>query len=151
MKLTTLDLRGRRPGLGLTLTEDYDPAVGIQGLVVGEFTRVLINVVDNALYAMAARHRADEPGYRPELTVRTQRVDGHVLVRIRDNGTGIPADIVERIFNPFFTTKSPGEGTGLGLSISYDIVKRHQGELRVTSVPGQFTEFVIALPVPSAS
>ncbi|MBM7113212.1 trifunctional serine/threonine-protein kinase/ATP-binding protein/sensor histidine kinase [Archangium primigenium] len=150
VKLTTLDLRDRRPGLDLTLTEDYDPAVGMQMFVVSELTRVFINLVDNALYAMAARHHTGEPGYRPELTVRTQRVDGRVLVRIRDNGTGIPADIVERIFNPFFTTKSPGEGTGLGLSISYDIVKRHQGELRVASVPGQFTEFLITLPTPAA-
>ena len=151
VKITALNLRDQRPGLDLTITEDYDPTVGTQGVVISELTRVFINVVDNALYAMATRHRSGEPGYRPELTVRTQRVDGRVLVRIRDNGTGIPADIVERIFNPFFTTKPPGEGTGLGLSISYDIVKRHQGELHVTSTPGQFAEFVITLPAPSAA
>jgi predicted ATPase/signal transduction histidine kinase len=141
-----LEAPHHRADIAVTLDEAYDPGVGTLSVVTHEIGRVLGNVVDNALWAMGQRRRAGEPAYRPTLTVRTRREDDRVLVVIRDNGIGIPADVLDRIYDPFFTTKPPGEGAGLGLSISHDIVRRHRGELSAASVPGEFTELVIALP-----
>jgi len=112
---------------------------------------VFLNLVNNACYATHERkQQADqrgEQGYVPTLTVVTRNLGDTVEVRIRDNGNGIPAEVRDRIFNPFFTTKPTGQGTGLGLSISHDIVvQQHHGQLEVDSVPGQFTEFVVRLP-----
>jgi two-component system NtrC family sensor kinase len=112
---------------------------------------VFLNLVNNACYATHERkQQADasgEQGYVPTLTVTTRNLGEAVEVRIRDNGNGIPPEVRDRIFNPFFTTKPTGQGTGLGLSISHDIVvQQHHGHLEVDSEPGAFTEFVVQLP-----
>ena len=96
---------------------------------------------------MQKRQQTGEAGYQPTVSVRTQRENGHVAIRVQDNGTGMPAEVQAKIFQPFFTTKPTGEGTGLGLSLSYDIItKAHGGTLTVESEPGQGTEFIISLP-----
>ncbi len=109
---------------------------------------MLLNLISNGFYA-AMKRRADDgvDGYEPALAAATRNLGDRVEIRIRDNGSGIPPDVKEKMFNPFFTTKPPGEGTGLGLSLSYDIVvKQHSGSIEVDTQPGQFTEFRIILP-----
>ncbi len=133
--------------LPLKLEEEYDPAIGLMEMRAQALSQVLINVVDNALYAMRQKRRQLGPEYTPMLRVRTVDRGGQAEVRIRDNGPGIQAKHSERIFDPFFTTKPPGEGTGLGLSLSHKIVVQgHQGTLRMETSPGEFTEFIISLP-----
>ncbi len=113
-----------------------------------ELGRVFINLVENACYATMQKRRAGaESGYEPEIRVSTTDVGNHVEVRVRDNGTGIAKEHQDKIFNPFFTTKPPGDGTGLGLSLSYNIVvRKHGGSIRVDSQEGQYTEFTVSLP-----
>src|SRR5205085_1899710 len=113
-----------------------------------DITRVLLNLFGNGFYATGRRRRdATEPGYQPVLQVTTRDLGEQVEIRVRDNGVGIPPEIREKLFQPFFTTKPTGEGTGLGLSISYDIVtQQHGGTIEVDSEPGAFTEFRIRLP-----
>jgi two-component system, NtrC family, sensor kinase len=133
--------------LPVRLDAGYDPAAGVLELIRAEVGRVVINIVDNALYAMRQKWREQGAAYVPVLQVRTLSRPEQVEVRLRDNGPGIPPESAGRIFDPFFTTKPPGQGTGLGLSLSHDIiVQGHQGTLRMETVPGEFTEFVITLP-----
>jgi two-component system, NtrC family, sensor kinase len=122
--------------------------VGEVDLFPQEITRVLLNLISNGFYA-AAKRKAETNGsdYEPTLTAATSNLGDRVEIRIRDNGTGIPPEVKEKMFNPFFTTKPAGEGTGLGLSISHDIiVKQHGGSIEVETQPGAFTEFRIVLP-----
>ena len=116
--------------------------------VVGaNLSRVFVNVIQNACDAMRQKRRELGPSYKPALSLRTTDKGDRVEVRIRDNGTGIPQELVDKIYKPFFTTKPPGEGTGLGLSLSHDIVVQgHQGKMSVTTTAGEFTEFLITLP-----
>jgi GAF domain-containing protein len=140
--------RAEKQGFNITLERSLDPAAGEVDLFPQEITRVLLNLISNGFYA-ATKRRAETngDGYEPKLAAATKNLGDSVEIRIRDNGTGIPADVRERIFNPFFTTKPAGEGTGLGLSLSYDIiVKQHAGSIEVDTRPGEFTEFRIVLP-----
>jgi signal transduction histidine kinase len=139
--------RAERPGFNITLERDLDPTIGEIELYPQEITRALLNLISNGFHA-ATKRAADAPnGFEPLLKTSTKNCGDHVEIRIRDNGTGIRSDVLEKIFNPFFTTKPPGEGTGLGLSISHDIiVKQHGGTIGVDSEPGAFTEFVVTLP-----
>jgi signal transduction histidine kinase len=118
-----------------------------------EITRVFLNLVSNGFYAVTKRKREDAgSGFDPILSATTRNLGDAVEIRIRDNGIGIPPEVKERMFNPFFTTKPAGEGTGLGLSMSHDIiVKQHGGTIDVDTEPGQFTEFRIVLPRTSNS
>jgi signal transduction histidine kinase len=111
-------------------------------------TRVLLNLISNGFYATTKRKaQSDGAAYEPTLAAYTRNLGESVEIRIRDNGTGIPPEVREQIFNPFFTTKPAGEGTGLGLSLSHDIiVKQHAGLIEVDTAPGEFTEFRIVLP-----
>ncbi|GGF26958.1 ATP-binding protein [Hymenobacter cavernae] len=130
-----------------TLTTKLDPGLEAMQVVPQDLSRVLLNLLTNAFYAVAEKRRQEGEGFQPEVCVQTQRTDKHVCIRVRDNGNGIPAAVREKIFQPFFTTKPTGEGTGLGLSLSYDIVtKGHGGTLSVESQEGQGTEFTICLP-----
>ncbi|MCX7382211.1 MAG: GAF domain-containing protein [Alphaproteobacteria bacterium] len=139
--------RAEKPGFNITLARDYDPAIGAVTLYPQEFTRVLLNLIGNGFYA-ATKRKAEAPeGFEPTLTVSTETHRDAVVVRVRDNGTGMPDAVKARIFEPFFTTKPAGEGTGLGLSLSHDIVvKQHGGTIAVASEPGLFTEFTVTLP-----
>ena len=130
----------------LTIEKDFDPDLGTLEVVSQDVGRVFLNLVGNACYATNEKRQAtDDESYEPTLTVTTRRMDDGVEVRIRDNGNGIPRDIVDKIFNPFFTTKPTDEGTGLGLALSADIVREHGGMIRVDTVPGEFTEMIVEL------
>jgi two-component system NtrC family sensor kinase len=140
--------RAEKQGFNIALERSFDPAVGEVDLFPQEITRVLLNLISNGFYA-AAKRKAETNGsdYEPTLTAATSNLGDRVEIRIRDNGTGIPPEVKEKMFNPFFTTKPAGEGTGLGLSISHDIiVKQHGGSIEVETQPGAFTEFRIVLP-----
>jgi signal transduction histidine kinase len=140
--------RAQDASFSITLEREFDPAVAPIELAPQEMTRVFLNLFGNGFYAANKRARGNGgAGYRPTLQVSTHDLGEAVEVRVRDNGTGIPLEIRDQLFQPFFTTKPTGEGTGLGLSISWDIVtQQHGGSIEVDSEPGEFTEFTIRLP-----
>src|SRR5579872_5481230 len=139
--------RAEKPQFNVTLRRDFDPDAGMVEAFPQEITRVLLNLISNGFYAVTKRKADNGAGFEPVVTASTRGSGSHVEIRIRDNGTGIPPDVKERMFNPFFTTKPAGEGTGLGLSMSHDIiVKQHGGTIDVDTQPGVFTEFKIILP-----
>ena len=140
--------RAEKQGFNITLERSFDPAAGDVDLFPQEITRALLNLISNGFYA-ATKRKAEANGgdYEPTLAAATKSLGETVEIRIRDNGTGIPPEVKEKLFSPFFTTKPAGEGTGLGLSISHDIiVKQHGGSIEVDTQPGVFTEFRIILP-----
>ena len=145
--------RAEKQGFTITMERSFDPAAGEVDLFPQEITRVLLNLISNGFYAATKRHvEANGGDYEPTLAAATKNLGDRVEIRIRDNGTGIPPEVKEKMFNPFFTTKPAGEGTGLGLSISHDIiVKQHGGSIEVDTKPGEFTEFRIVLPRAGAS
>ena len=139
--------RAEKPGFNITIVRELDPNAGKADLYPQEITRVLLNLISNGFYATAKRRQSGgEPDYDPTLTASTRNLGDRVEIAIKDNGAGIPDDVKEKVFNPFFTTKPAGEGTGLGLSLSHDIVvKQHGGTIDVESEPGS-TRFIIRLP-----
>jgi two-component system, NtrC family, sensor kinase len=140
--------RAEKAGFSITLKHDLDPEAGALELYPQEMTRALLNLISNGFYAATRRKaEADDETFEPVLSAATRNLGKTVEIRIRDNGTGIPPEVREKIFNPFFTTKPTGEGTGLGLSMTHDIiVKQHGGRIDVETEPGVFTEFIITLP-----
>jgi GAF domain-containing protein len=145
--------RAEKQGFNITLQRSLDPTAGQVDCFPQEITRVLLNLISNGFYAATKRkgQKGDE-NYEPTLAAATRNLGDRVEIRIRDNGIGIPPEVREKMFNPFFTTKPAGEGTGLGLSISHDIiVKQHAGSIEVDTHPGEFTEFRIVLPRAAAS
>ena len=147
VSLTYHGMKAREPEYNLKIVAEYDEGVGLVDLMAMEMSRVFVNIINNACYATREKRRALGPEFAPLLAVRTKSYEDRVEVRLRDNGTGIPADVVDRVFHPFFTTKPAGEGTGLGMSISHEIVVQgHQGDIRVDTQVGEFTELIITLP-----
>ncbi|TPQ32483.1 histidine kinase [Bradyrhizobium guangdongense] len=139
--------RAEKPQFNVMIERNLDPAAGAIEVFPQEITRVLLNLISNGFYAVAKRRGETAGGFEPVLSATTRARGDAVEIRIRDNGTGIPQDVQEKMFNPFFTTKPAGEGTGLGLSMSHDIiVKQHGGTIEVDTLPGAFTEFTIRLP-----
>jgi signal transduction histidine kinase len=139
--------RAEKQGFNITLERSLDPAAGQVDCFPQEITRVLLNLISNGFYAAIKRKTQTNGGYEPTLKAATRNLGDRVEIRIRDNGTGIPPEIRDKMFNPFFTTKPAGEGTGLGLSITHDIiVKQHSGSIEVDTQPGEFTEIRISLP-----
>ena len=128
------------------LRAKYDHSIGTIDAVAGDISRVFLSLVENACYALIQKKKRLGDTFSPVLEVSTADLGSSVEITIRDNGTGIRSDALEKIFMPFFTTKPPGEGTGLGLSLSHDIVDAHRGTMRVTSTFGEYTEFVVRLP-----
>ena len=145
--------RAEKQGFEITLERSFDPAAGEADVFPQEITRALLNLISNGFYAAIKRKaEVDGGGYEPTLAAATKNLGNSIEIRIRDNGTGIPPEVREKMFTPFFTTKPAGEGTGLGLSISHDIiVKQHGGSIEIDSQPGEFTEFRIVLPRTGAS
>ena len=140
--------RAEKQGFTITLQRSFDPSAGEIDVFPQDITRALLNLISNGFYA-AIKRKAEVNGgdYEPTLTAATKNLGDRVEITIRDNGTGIPLDVKEKMFNPFFTTKPAGEGTGLGLSISHDIiVKQHGGSIEVDTEPGEFTEIKVILP-----
>ena len=128
---------------------DFDETIGKINIIPQDIGRVLLNLYNNAFYAASLPSKGGfsdpDKSYNPTVSVSTKRVGDKVEIRVADNGSGIPKNIVDKIFQPFFTTKPTGQGTGLGLSLSYDIVKAHNGEIKVDSEVGKGTEFIILL------
>jgi two-component system, NtrC family, sensor kinase len=145
--------RAEKQGFEIMLKKSFDPAAGEIDVFPQDITRALLNLISNGFYAATKRRATTNGGeYEPTLAASTKNLGDSVEIRIRDNGTGIPPEVKEKMFNPFFTTKPAGEGTGLGLSISHDIiVKQHGGSIEIDTKPGEFTEFRIVLPRTSAS
>jgi PAS domain S-box-containing protein len=140
-------MRAQDASFNVTIETDYDPSIGLVDVVPQDIGRVFLNVINNACYAAHAKRKDMGEGFSPTLSVHTTNRGDRVEIRIRDNGTGIPPEVREKIFQPFFTTKPTGAGTGLGLSISYDIVvQEHKGEIHVETEAGQYTELIITLP-----
>ena len=143
--------RATDPEFQLDLQQDLDPEAGELEVIPQDLGRVFLNMVGNACYATDEKRRASaEAGgkrYMPAVRLATKRLEDKLEVRIRDNGSGMPPDVVEKIFNPFFTTKPTGQGTGLGLAMSSDIIREHGGSIRVETEPDEFTEMIIDLPL----
>jgi signal transduction histidine kinase len=140
--------RAENQSFKINMERSLDPAAGQVDVFPQEITRALLNLISNGFYAATKRKEQDNrDGYEPTLIASTKNLGDRVEIRIRDNGTGIPPEVKEKMFNPFFTTKPAGEGTGLGLSIIHDIiVKQHSGSIEVDSQPGEYTEVRIVLP-----
>lgn len=140
-------LRAKDKSFNTAIRINLDPAIGKVSIIPQDLSRVVLNIVNNACYAVDEKSKTNLPGFKPEVLVTTRKVQNKVEIRIRDNGTGIPQQVIEKIFNPFFTTKPTGKGTGLGLSMSFDIVNKiHKGKLEVESKEGEYTEFIITIP-----
>jgi signal transduction histidine kinase len=128
------------------MESNYDPTIGNINIVLQEIGRVLLNLINNAFYAVNEKKKLNGETYDPVVSIRTKKNGDRVLISVKDNGNGIPDKVVDKIFQPFFTTKPTGQGTGLGLSLAYDIVKAHGGELKVGTKEGEGSEFIIQLP-----
>ncbi len=140
-------MRAKEQSFNTAIRSNLDPAVGKASVLPQELSRVLLNVLNNAFYAVDEKSKKELPGYKPEVVVSTKKIQEKIEIRVKDNGTGIPEHVIEKIFNPFFTTKPTGKGTGLGLSMSFDIINKiHKGKLEVKSEPGESTEFIITIP-----
>lgn len=140
-------MRAKDKTFNTSIVTLLDPQLGKVSLIPQDLSRVILNIANNAFYAVDEKVRKNIPGYKPEVVISTRKQGTKVEISIRDNGTGIPPQVVEKIFNPFFTTKPTGKGTGLGLSMSFDIIsKLHKGKLEVKTEVGEFTEFLITIP-----
>ncbi|HLO37845.1 MAG TPA: ATP-binding protein, partial [Lacibacter sp.] len=116
-------------------------------IIPQDIGRVILNLITNAFYVVNEKSKQNIAGYESTVSVSTKKVADKVLIAVKDNGNGIPQKVLDKIFQPFFTTKPTGQGTGLGLSLSYDIVKAHGGELKVETKEGEGSEFIIQLPI----
>lgn len=139
-------LRAKDKSFNATMKTDYDISIGNINVVPQDIGRVILNLITNAFYVVDEKKKAGVAGFEPTVTISTKKINDNITITVADNGNGIPAKIVEKIFQPFFTTKPTGQGTGLGLSLSYDMIKAHDGEIKVNTVEGQGTEFIIVLP-----
>ncbi len=148
LRLAYHGLRAKDKSFNAVFKTDFDKRIGEIELMPQEFGRVLVNLISNAFYAVNEKKKQEIPGYEPTVTISTKRLPGKIELRVIDNGNGIPAKLLDKIFQPFFTTKPTGQGTGLGLSLSYDIItKGHGGEMKVETKEGEGSEFVIWLPI----
>jgi signal transduction histidine kinase len=140
-------LRAKDKSFNATLKTDYDDSIGNINIIAQDMGRVILNLITNAFYATNEKSKQYIESYEPAVSVSTKKVADKILISVKDNGNGIPQKILDKIFQPFFTTKPTGQGTGLGLSLSYDIVKAHGGDISVVSDTNTGTEFKITLPV----
>jgi two-component system, NtrC family, sensor kinase len=159
LRLSYHGLRARDKSFNATMKTDYDPAVGLIRIAPQDIGRVILNLVTNAFYTVTERSnqlrvtgagQTTVPPYDPTVSITTRRLGDRVELEVKDNGNGIPKKAIDKIFQPFFTTKPAGQGTGLGLSLSYDVVKAHGGEITMQTREGEGTAFVVRLPaIPS--
>lgn len=140
-------LKAKDKSFNATIQTYFDPQAGKVNIVAQDIGRVILNLANNAFFAVSAKGKDAGSDFNPIVSLSTKKVNDQLLISVKDNGTGIPASIKEKIFQPFFTTKDPGSGTGLGLSLSYDIIKAHSGEIKVESNEGMGSEFIIILPI----
>ena len=147
LRLSYHGLKAKDKEFNANFNSDFDPSIGMLEILPQDIGRVLLNLYNNAFYAVNEKKKLSSGTYDPLVSVKTKRVNHAVELSIRDNGPGIPEKFLEKIFQPFFTTKPTGQGTGLGLSLSYDIIKAHGGEIKVLTKENEFTEFIIQLPI----
>jgi signal transduction histidine kinase len=149
LRLAYHGLRAKDKSFNVTLKTDFDETIGKINIIPQDIGRVILNLITNAFYVVDEKKKQNIAGYEPTVEVSTQTENNKILVSVKDNGNGIPQKVLDKIFQPFFTTKPTGQGTGLGLSLSYDIVKAHGGELRVETKDGEGSAFIIQLPIQS--
>jgi len=149
LRLSYHGFRAKDKEFNATIETGYDESIGKINIVPQDISRVLLNLLNNAFYAVDEKKRQLNGMYEPVVSVCTKKLDGKVEIHVKDNGNGIPQNIIDKIFQPFFTTKPTGQGTGLGLSLSYDIIKAHGGDIKGDSKEGGETEFLICLLVNS--
>ena len=151
LRLAYHGLRAKDKSFNALMVTDYDESIGNINIIPQDIGRVILNLITNAFYVVDERKNASTSSagqlYEPTVSVSTKKVGDKVLISVKDNGNGIPQKVLDKIFQPFFTTKPTGQGTGLGLSLSYDIVKAHGGEIKVETKEGEGTEFIIQLPM----
>jgi len=147
LRLSYHGLRAKDKSFNATIKTDFDESIGKINIVPQDIGRVVLNLINNAFYAVDEKKKHNPNGYEPTVSVRTRKEKDKVEIRVKDNGNGIPQKILDKIFQPFFTTKPTGQGTGLGLSLSYDIVKAHGGEIKAETKEREGTEFTITLPI----
>lgn len=146
-KLAYQGVRGEDKDFNVSFSFEFDPELGSPNLAADAFGRVILNLVNNACYAVNEKRKRQED-YAPLIKISTQKVGDTARIKIRDNGIGMPEEVRQRLFTPFFTTKPPGKGTGLGLSLSHNIITNiHKGQINVESEPGNYTEFTIEIPL----
>jgi len=146
LRLSFHGLRAKDKSFNATLETDFDKSIGKINVIPQDIGRVLLNLFNNAFYAVNQQKNKNLISYEPTVSISTKKIDNKVEIRVKDNGNGIPQKVLDKIFQPFFTTKPTGEGTGLGLSLSYDIIKADGGEIKVASKEGEGSEFVVMLP-----
>ena len=146
LRLSYHGLRAKDKSFNATMNTDFDKSIGNINIIPQDIGRVLLNLYNNAFYAVSERKRFAGAEYEPTVSVSTKKAHSKIAITVRDNGNGIPQKVVDKIFQPFFTTKPTGQGTGLGLSLSYDIVKAHGGEIKVETREREGSEFVIIIP-----
>jgi signal transduction histidine kinase len=151
LRLAFHGLRAKDKSFNATMKTDYDESIGNINIIPQDIGRVILNLITNAFYAVTEKKKQNPDGYEPIVTVTTKRLSsplgdgGKIEIRVADNGNGIPQKVLDKIFQPFFTTKPTGQGTGLGLSLSYDIIKAHGGEIKVQAKEGEGAEFIVRL------
>jgi signal transduction histidine kinase len=155
LRLAYHGLRAKDKSFNVTLRTDFDESIADINIIPQDIGRVILNLITNAFYAIAEKKRNSSPGYEPTVTVSTKLLKPPsgglgVWLSVKDNGNGIPQKVMDKIFQPFFTTKPTGQGTGLGLSLSYDIVKAHGGEFQVETTENDGSTFIIQLPIQSS-
>jgi len=146
LRLAYHGLRAKYKSFNADFKTDFDITLPKINVIQQDIGRALVNLINNAFYAVDKKAKQGINDFKPEVIVSTKKIDNKVEIRVKDNGDGIPDNVIEKIFQPFFTTKSTGQGTGLGLSLSYDIIKVHGGELKVDTQFGRYTEFTMLLP-----
>ena len=147
LRLAYHGMRAKEKSFNATLKTDYDQTLGNINIIPQDMGRVLLNLITNAFYAVGEKKQQQPEGYEPTISVSTKRNGDKAAIMIADNGNGIPQKVLDKIFQPFFTTKPTGQGTGLGLSLAYDIVKAHGGEIKVETKEHEGSIFIIQLPV----
>jgi two-component system, NtrC family, sensor kinase len=147
LRLSYHGLRAKDKSFSVTTKTDFDASIGSINIIPQDIGRVVLNLINNAFYVVNEKAKQNSDGYEPTVEISTKKEGNNVSITVKDNGNGIPQKVLDKIFQPFFTTKPTGQGTGLGLSLSYDIVKAHGGELKVETKEGEGSEFVFSLPV----
>ncbi|HEU5165847.1 MAG TPA: ATP-binding protein [Chitinophagaceae bacterium] len=147
LRLAYHGLRAKDKSFNADIKSDFHNDIGKINIIPQDIGRVVLNLINNAFYAVDEKKKQNQDGYEPTVSVSTKKVNEKVEIKVSDNGNGIPQKLLDKIFQPFFTTKPTGQGTGLGLSLSYDIVKAHGGELKVETKEGEGSKFIIQLPV----
>jgi len=146
LRLAYHGLRAKDKSFNAMMKTDFDESVGNINIIQQDMGRVILNLINNAFYVVDEKKKQAKDGYEPTVSVSTKKINGKVEIKVSDNGNGIPPKVLDKIFQPFFTTKPTGVGTGLGLSLSYDIVKAHGGEIKVNTKENEGTDFTIVLP-----